>query len=216
MKSLLYILLFVFTLSGCEKIQSENKTVSGTGPIKSEERILPAFTKIDSRIGANINIIKSSVQRLQVSAQGNLLPLIHMNVINDALIITSNEKSMKTDSAITIDVYISSLEEVNIPGAGQIRSECALQRVYLSGSGNIYCTGTSPDADIILSGSGNIDLMDMEVTDANIRISGSGNVRMNVSGSLDISISGMGNVYYKGHPSISQQISGVGNVIYLE
>ncbi|MBK7031187.1 MAG: DUF2807 domain-containing protein [Bacteroidales bacterium] len=137
-------------------------------------------------------------------------------MINNALIITSNEKSIKTDSAITINVYISSLEEINLPGAGQIHSECALQRVYLSGSGTIYCKGISPNVDIILSGAGNIDLMNMTVTNAKIRISGSGNVKMNVSGSLDINISGMGNVYYKGHPSISQQVSGVGNVIYLE
>jgi hypothetical protein len=215
MKIILCILLAVFTLSSCEKFLPEIYPLTGTGAIQTEERLTPSFSKIDNRIGADINIIKSTSRHINVFAQGNLLPFIHTKVINDALIITSYDRTLITDQSITIDVYVPSIQEVKISGAGQVKSDCPLSRIYLSGSGNITCSGKSDNVEIILSGYGNIDLLDMEVGSADIHISGSGNVKMNVSDWMDVNIQGTGNVFYKGNPKISEHISGVGSVIYI-
>ena len=65
---------------------------------------------------------------------------------------------------------------------------------------------------ISISGSGNIDALDLASQVAEIRISGSGSIRVNVQQNLDVRISGSGSVKYRGQPQISQSISGSGSV----
>ncbi len=168
-------------------------------------------------MAANIHIIKSENRRIEVRAQKNLLPSIHTNIINGSLIISTGDFSILTDSAITLDIYIpeEQLEEISLKGSGLVSSDCPISRIYLSGAGNISCSGEMAHTEVLLSGFGNINLLDMKVSTADIRISGNGNVKMNADEKLDITIPGMGNVYYMGNPEIKQSISGMGNIINL-
>ena len=217
MKSILLSLFISLTLFGCEKVQSEHESITGIGPLHIEERTVYSFSKIENRLAANIRILKSNSRKIEVKAQKNLISGIHTTVLNGSLIISSGDYSSITDSTISIDLYIpdSELEELSMKGSGLVWSECPVKRIYLSGAGNISCSGEISHTEVLLSGFGNINLLDMKVATADIRISGNGNVKMNADEKLDISIPGMGNVYYKGNPEINQSISGMGNIINL-
>lgn len=217
MKSILLSLFISLSLFGCEKIQNEHDSITGVGPLHMEERTVYGFTKIENRLAANIRIMKSSTRKVEVKAQKNILSGIHTNVINGSLIISSGNFSIITDSTISLDIYITEnqMDEISMKGSGLVWSECPVKRIYLSGAGNISCSGETSHTEVLLSGFGNINLLDMKVATADIRISGNGNVKMNADESIDISIPGMGNVYYTGNPEIKQSISGMGNVINL-
>lgn len=84
------------------------------------------------------------------------------------------------------------------------------------GSGNITGHDAFPDLEslsIEITGSGNYRGFPIQAKDAEISITGSGNVYVYAWDTLDVFISGSGNVLYKGNPNISKTITGSGEVI---
>jgi hypothetical protein len=83
----------------------------------------------------------------------------------------------------------------------------------ISGSGQIYVSGSTYEHSINISGSGNIRAFPLTTQRTYVKISGSGNSEVSVEDYLDVNISGSGNVFYKGNPQINTHISGSGNVV---
>jgi hypothetical protein len=216
MKTILIVLFLSFSLISCEKTCFTNEIIHGSGENTTEIRKLAEFSKIESRIGANINIIRSNNPEISITVQPNLIPYIHTNVINGKLIITTGEYTIRTLKSITIDIEIPMVEEIVQSGAGDIRCDCPVSRIVLCGAGNISCKGECSSTNVRLSGSGNVDLLGMFVKQGDVNISGSGNVKMNASEHLDVSISGFGNVYYKGSPYLNKEVSGIGSIICID
>jgi phage-related protein len=69
------------------------------------------------------------------------------------------------------------------------------------------------EADIHISGSGDVRNFGLQATKAKVKVSGSGNTEITVSNFLDVRINGSGDVYYKGNPSVNADISGSGKVV---
>jgi hypothetical protein len=215
MKTLVVTLLLTLILTGCEDIYPGFRYFKGTGSLQIEKHNVPAFTEIESSIDANITIIRGTSHSVTVTAQGNILPYIRTTISNGKLHISTGNFTIHSDSLISIEIVVPELETISLSGCGVIRSECAVQRISLSGAGEVICTGATDQVEARLSGTGVINLAGMQVRIAEIRISGNGNVKVNAWEQLDVSISGMGNVYYIGNPKLNQKISGIGNVVRL-
>lgn len=215
MKALFCFLLFSFALFGSGKLYSNNNLVNGKGYLRSEFRKTTPFSGIDSHIFANINIIKSKIRNVEIIAQDNILPLIQLTERNGLLIITTGAYSIQTDSTVTINIYLPSINEICLSGEGNISSECPVSKVFMSGMGNIYIVGKTRNITILHSGSGNINLLGMKVVSAHVSISGSGSVKLYVKEKLDISVTGTGMLWYKGEPSINLIDAAVENIICL-
>jgi hypothetical protein len=68
-------------------------------------------------------------------------------------------------------------------------------------------------SNIICSGSGGIDALDLSTNLTRVEVSGSGQAEVNVQSELDAQIRGSGSVYYMGTPEkITQEISGSGRL----
>ena len=85
-------------------------------------------------------------------------------------------------------------------------------RATASGSGNYDLKGKVKSQTITISGVGNYTAGDLESSQAEVTVSGSGNVTLWVSEKLDIRVAGFGNVNYYGQPSVAQSITGGGGV----
>lgn len=213
MKNLFFLLVLTVTLVSCECCFDNPNTIYGRGIVVSEDRYVGEFTKVESQIAANIEVIESDEHNVTITVQKNLLPYIDTDVKNGTLEISSDGYNLKTDSTIVITIYTPSLNEFRLTGVGNVNSEIPVKSIKLSGVGNITCHGETNNVNVMLSGSGNINLFDMEVSDADVKLSGTGNIHLYVTNYLDVSISGMGNVYYKGDPDIHSSITGVGQVV---
>jgi hypothetical protein len=214
MKPIVVSVLAVLLFASCEKTINNFDIIEGEGNVVSEERNLSSFSKVESRIGGNIEIVQRANPGVTVSLQENLLPYLETSVRNGTLIVTFGSHNFRTDSTIIVYVYTPSLAEFSLTGAGVINSALPIEKLNISGSGTITCAGERSNVHVSISGAGNINLFEMPVQNADVKISGSGNVRVSVSTRLDVSISGMGSVYYKGHPStIMSNITGLGHVI---
>jgi len=85
--------------------------------------------------------------------------------------------------------------------------------VVLSGSGTIELTGAVEAAEYSLNSSGRIDALDLEGSDVRATNTGSGKIYVWATDLLDATITGSGDILYKGNPlNITTRITGTGNV----
>ena len=90
--------------------------------------------------------------------------------------------------------------KIDISGSGSMEGGLDVKHlsVGLSGSADGDFSGSAENADLHISGSGNIRNYDFTTSYCNASISGSGNIRITVTKELSAHISGSGNVYIKG------------------
>jgi hypothetical protein len=68
-------------------------------------------------------------------------------------------------------------------------------------------------ATVTSSGAGNVDLGDLDATDATVSVAGVGNIDVNASGKVNADVAGAGNVTLHRKPAqLTSQISGIGSV----
>jgi hypothetical protein len=207
---------------------------NGHGPIVTESRTLPEYSRITNAIGANITLRQDIDQEFRISSQKNILNGITTRVIDGELVIDYNG----CFSNASIDIFIANPEiaavhnigsgdiygdnpwqtnqlELRITGSGNIDVEFSADLVTseITGSGSMELYGLVNESRIRVLGSGNIFAFNLESIDQDIRISGSGNCEVFAQEVLDVTISGSGNVFYKGNPTVSANISGSGNVM---
>ena len=214
-QTLLLISLTVVCLSlhSCQEEDSSWFPVAGSGEVVSQERTVPAFSKIKSSISGSITIVESNDQQLSVSAQKNLVDLLETQVVNETLFISFGSHAVVTDSLIAVQIYLPKLTGATQTGTGDISSELAIPEINLLGSGNIKCAGQTDHVQVKLAGSGVVNLEEMIVAKADVIISGNGNVSLYVTNNLNVTIPGMAVVYFKGLPEIQKNITGIGQVI---
>ncbi len=216
MKTTIYCFLLCLALLAPDMGRSATTVVNGKGCLRSEFRKTTPFSRIDSRIYADIHIIKSKTSNIRISAQDNILPLILITERDGLLIISTGEFNVCSDSSVRITIYVPFIDEICLSGTGTIRSECPVQKIQLKGEGAIFCAGRSRNSSVELSGSGEINLSEMKLKVAEVTIKGNGIVNINASESLHAIIPGTGTLYYRGNPDITSNISGEGELIALE
>jgi hypothetical protein len=102
----------------------------------------------------------------------------------------------------------------NISGSGNMKGNinCDIFSVRISGSGKMTINGNAGESDINISGSGDIFGSAFMTNNANIGISGSGNVNIWAVDYIKANISGSGGITYRGNPKIDFSGSGSGRI----
>lgn len=202
-----------FSLPSCSR-----ETLRGQGPTITESRVLPAFTQVETAGTTTIRMVYGATQKVETKAYANLLPFLETSVSNGVLRI-----GYKTNTLIQND---NSEVTITIPSLSAIRS---------FGTSSIQATGNfnSPNLEIRVSGTGEIQLQDMQALmtrvistgtgrirayglqtgKADIQQSGTGNTEITVMEELKAHLSGTGNIYYKGNPRLDVRIVGTGNIV---
>ena len=190
--------------------------IEGNGPIVSETRVVPDFTRISSHIPGNIFITQDTFQTLSIETHENIHAIITTEVNNGTLEIRTTEDIRDLDR-FDVHITIPVVEGAELVGAGNIESQNCLETASLglsiTGAGNITLCGTVGDLTLEITGTGNYRGYDLVSDGCHVTISGAGNVQTTCNDALDVTISGAGNVFYKGNPTITTSISGAGSVI---
>lgn len=169
-----------------------------------------------------------------ISGSKNLVNNLEIKERGDKLII-DEDRCIKNNSDVHIELYVSELNEIDLNGSGSIYSldtiSSNLFKVEINGSGDIEISTKANTVDVELNGSGEIvlagetnllrsdlqgsgtiDGYDLIATEANLDISGSGTIKANVTDKLKAEISGSGSIYYIGNPSVTSNITGSGSI----
>ncbi len=205
---ILSILLALITLS----ISAQKRTIDVDG-----------FSEFSLATGGNVYLKQGNNEKVEVECSDELFEKLEFDKSGDRLTIKRKGRWSWRDSFRNsdLDVYIvmKDIERLSVSGSGNIVSQQQLDtddlRLSVSGSGDIELDLNSRDIDIRISGSGDISL-EGKAENTEARISGSGKIRADEmeAKSFEASISGSGSCYVMVTEEVVANISGSGRVYY--
>ncbi|MEM9675157.1 MAG: head GIN domain-containing protein [Cyclobacteriaceae bacterium] len=210
-------------------------TVSGSGNVITEGRIVSSFSRIEVEGSANIILNQGTNQTVQVEADDNIVPIITTRVRGDELEI-SNSRNYRSNNPVNVYITVPVISAISIDGSGDVFGESTIEGDQLeldidgsgnmdleifytqlfvesNGSGDFQLIGEVVDQNVRMSGSGNYDAWEMTSENCDIRISGSGDASVFASEFLKAEIRGSGNIRYYGDPRIESSVTGSGDII---
>jgi hypothetical protein len=196
---------------------SSGDSVIGQGPVKEEVRPVARFNAVKIEGAIDVTYTISATPSVRLLAQQNILPLISVEVVAGQLVLATN-KSFSTSTPIHALVSGPSPVAVQINGSGNFvgagLAGAALQ-LGIAGSGNIKASGSVDTVNVVVAGSGDVDVVGIRAKSADIQIQGSGDVHAYASQSARVEISGSGDVRIKGAP-LKRNVgrAGSGEVIF--
>lgn len=233
--SLILLLLVSFSLASCDLIVGER--VRGSGNKISENRSETGFDGVASYGSMDVMVETSPTYSVRIEADDNLMEYIETSVEGGVLKVRTRQGynlSPRTDLKVFVTApsftSITSSGSGNIISTGKISGDKDLKvgvsgsadidldvdvpqiSASISGSGNMKMKGRTKDFTCQVSGSGEVEALDLLSENTNVKISGSGNGAVYASVKLDVRVSGSGDVVYKGDASVNQKISGSGSV----
>ena len=189
--------------------------VRGSGTSATESRTVPAFTGIEIKNSASVQVDVGPATTVAVTSDDNLVPLVKTRVEGDTLEIYAHQSLQPTDG-IKVRITTPSLQAVSILGSGRIRA-CGIKAdifsVNVSGAGDITAEGTVNRCSVTVEGAGHIKASDLVAHDCTVKIEGAGAVSVHADRSMDASIEGTGSIRYRGHPGqVKKSVEGVGSI----
>lgn len=229
---ILFFICFVLISTACG-----DKTVKGNGDIISQEIEVDIYDKI--KIEGALDLIYEAkpdeAGYLKVEADGNIIPLLDINVKRRTLNIKAKEsinpsrftvytnsptlKYVESKGAST--VYLKNAVagdelKVELKGVGHFKADRLMYEkaeFYLRGAGDMAIGGQMDKCKLEIGGNGNIEAQDLEVREMNCLIKGNGDMSVYPTEKLSLEIKGNGDINYKGNPQITKQkIKGSGMV----
>ncbi|MBE9510127.1 MAG: DUF2807 domain-containing protein [Bacteroidetes bacterium] len=191
---------------------------------EKETRDVGSFSSISLSISGDLYLTQGNDTKVVIEAEQKILDLIRTEVVGDNLKIKFKTGKWNIRSNKQINIYVSTpdVEGLFLSGSGNIKAETQIKTEGLdfaiSGSGNIVIDDlVVSDLEGHTSGSGDINLSGSETVETmEISISGSGdlfaeNLKVN---DVEISISGSGTCKVFAVSELEAYISGSGSVYY--
>jgi hypothetical protein len=194
---------------------SRSSGVQGSGVAATSTRALPNFSGIDLVGSNNVTVVAGARQSVVVHADTNLLSHVTTQVKAGTLIV-GNVGSFNAKSPMYVEISVPSLAALDISGSGNITVtglRAPRLTVTLSGSGNIYASGSVTRLSISISGSGDAQFSGLIARNVDAVVSGSGSIFVTATQSLDARVPGSGAILYSGNPAhVTTSITGSGAV----
>lgn len=232
MKTIFSLLVLVtLSLNSCKE-----RCVKGSGNIERIERTVSTFSKIKLNGSLNLYIQQGSVQKVELLADDNILPLIKTDVAGETLTLGLKHHScIRKSNRLDVYITIPAVTGISLNGSGNLYGEGVFTgedielsiigsgnanftfdgkniRSNIEGSGDITVLGKTDYSRCVITGLGKINALGLHASIADAKITGSGKIELSVRDHLKVHISGSGDVFYYGTPSTDIAISGSGKV----
>ncbi|MEL6591441.1 MAG: head GIN domain-containing protein [Bacteroidota bacterium] len=237
--SLLLLVGLVFAQTACEYPQQAFPCEDGVGERVTEVREFESFSKIMINLPGDVYLHQANEYRVEVTAQDNILEFLTTEVAENQLTIT-NSNCLNDFKTIRMDVYLPSLEMLEIQGSGDVYSEEAFDNasdqllINIKGSGGVELDANAKTVAIDIMGSGDVTLKTQaeimtstiegsgdillrgNVDKHSLQIDGTGNARAFelMSRETAITITGEGDCEISAEEKLIVDIRGSGNVYY--
>lgn len=210
--------------------------VVGSGNRVTEEREISGVEGVALSFVGDLHITQGDEEKLVITGDDNVLPLITTTVKDGVLTIGSKSTfGIPVINDLHYDLTVRNLNNLQLSGAGNAEMDklatgdlsvgvsgagnLSIQDLQadavitnLSGVGNLELGGKAKRQSISLSGAGSYSGGDLETGSTDVSLSGLGGATVWATENLNASISGAGNVEYYGNPDVTTKISGLGNV----
>ncbi|MET0462532.1 MAG: DUF2807 domain-containing protein [Chitinophagaceae bacterium] len=225
---LLFILIAVLISNGCKK----PGCIGSAGSIITQERLLPSFNKLRLQDNIDLVLIKSDIEKVEISGPQNIIANVQTSVKEDELTV-SNQTDCRwlrdPDEKITARLFLKNISNFEYEGSGNVSNADTLKLESLwinseTGAGNLELTIDMPSIGAIIlkenasikihgkaencatytNARGLLDLSDLQTKKMYMIYSGLADTHIKVSEELDATIRYRGNVYCKGNPVVKR------------
>ena len=191
--------------------------MSGSGNVVTETRQVSGFNGVVLAAVGKLTITQGDKEKLTITSDDNILPLIKTEVRAGKLVIEFENPSTTISSLteITYNLTVVNLNSLQISGAGDITAAGLKSESFtasVSGAGNIEVSGEAVTQVVTVSGAGDYLAADLKSQSVKVTITGVGGATVWVQKDLDATISGLGTVSYYGNPVVTKRITGAGSV----
>lgn len=233
------VLLLLLLGFGCSK--SPGDCFTSTGDVITEDRLTENFTGILMLDNVDVELIKSSSPKIEVTAGEHIIDNIITEVIDSELTI-KNQNSCNFvrsfDKPISVKVYFQQLDSIEYrsvgnlncinpiesdtfkidihEGAGRIELELNTSISHLNfhyGTAELLVSGFSQVNYIYQASYGLIDARNLETSFNYLENNSTNNCFVQANIVLGATISSIGNVYYWGDPAIELSGGGSGQLL---
>ena len=212
MKNKFYIValaLLVLLSAGCDW-----RGVRGNGTIKTEQRPVGPFTRIEAGGFYDIQWQPGSPS-FSLTTDENLLSHIETRMNGSVLKIETHGQIAPTHG-VTVVITSPSLTGAELSGALKLKAtQLSGDRFALdtSGATRVALAGSANRLIASLTGASKLNAETLETQDVEISVTGAGKADVNATNSLRAAITGAGRVSYGGNPkSVEKKITGAGKI----
>jgi hypothetical protein len=148
----LLLLLTLLLFAGCYDHWGH---VEGNYDVQTETRDLPSFERVINEGPFDVYIIQDGLSEVGIEAESNLIPLIRTRIEGSALVIDTKD-DLRNNYPMKLYVHTDDLTEVKLSGSGLMHAENIVTGDFetsLSGSGDIFISGSANDVQASISGS---------------------------------------------------------------
>ena len=212
MKNRLYIValaLLVLLSAGCDW-----RGVRGNGTIKTEQRPVGPFTRIEAGGFYDIQW-QPGLPSFSLTTDENLLSHIETRMNGSVLKIETHGQIAPTHG-VTVIITSPSLTGAELSGALKLKAtQLSGDRFALdtSGATKVALAGRANRLIASLTGASKLNAETLQTQDVEISVTGAGKADVNATNSLRAAITGAGRVSYGGNPkSVEKKITGAGKI----
>ncbi len=203
------IALSVLLSAGCDW-----RGVRGNGTLKTEDRPVTAFTRIEAGGFYDIRW-QPGAPALSIKTDENLLGNIATKVEGNVLKIDITDQIAPTDG-ITIVLSSPSLGGADLSGALKFKAaDLSGDRFTLetSGAAKVSLSGRTRRLVANLTGASKLDAETLQADEVEISVTGAGKADIHATQSLKAAITGAGRVSYSGKPpTVQKNVTGAGKI----
>jgi hypothetical protein len=188
--------------------------LEGDGVAKTESRDVAAFDSIELSGVVQLEIVTGPLEKLSITGDDNLLPLLSTTVAGTKLTIKSTE-AIHPKTPLVVTVHAPAVRAVDAAGVTTVHAAGIAVPTFalaMSGASKAELSGQVTSFQVTLSGAVHVRAKDLVAKDARVELSGAGNVELDATETLRATVSGAGAVRYRGSPKVEKSISGVGSV----
>ena len=184
----------------------------------TEMRALDAFGSLSVEGAMDVLVRVGAPQSIWLRGPQDDLPHVEARVEDGQLILAPDELAQSEGhylDEVQVEVGAPSLRAASLVGTGSLTVEGAeadLFVISLVGTGDIDVQGDVAEVVVDLTGTGDIELFDLDCDRARVNLSGTGDVHVAPRSSLDVRVVGSGDVVFRGSPEISARVQGTGAV----
>lgn len=194
------------------------ETVTGSGTAATDNRAVAGFHGVGLSVPGKLEIVQGASEKLSITADDNILPLIEATVERGELRIRFRDPGsldVRTRTPIRMTLNVKSIDAIAVAGSGDVQApalDAREMRVAVSGSGDVMLAGKAQELAVKIAGSGNVKAARFEARSAQVSISGSGDATVWAREKLKASVAGSGDVRYYGDPAVQSSVAGSGTV----
>lgn len=242
MKKLSFLLLTALLMCATTSYSQLFKKLEGDSNYVNITRQVDDFYRVNCANNFNIMYHQDAQKAglIEIYAEKNIASALKTESKKGKLNIKLPGLGKKDFGVIVINIYSSGLSEVvndgagvfetsgpikgteiefQITGNGQVKAEKLdfgiVKGKLFTGNGDMLLGGTCREADLSVTGSGEIRAHDLKARDVHCTITGNGNIGCYAEKTLKTMTTGSGNIYYNGTPEIKRKSIGSGKVIPL-